>query len=88
MLYVTMIFIMFVQGVADSVQSQEDDSVLKCLIEMAEYTPKFLRPAIEQVFPFCLKVGIFTFIFNSFKGIHKASQNTIHLRCFCLQSMP
>ncbi|KAK7090444.1 importin-5-like [Littorina saxatilis] len=45
-----------IQGVADSVTSQEDDSVLKCLIEMAESTPKFLRPSIEQLFPFCLKL--------------------------------
>ena len=60
-----MIFVMFVQGVADSVQSQEDDSVLKCLIEMAEYTPKFLRPAIEQLFPFCLKVRISSLLFST-----------------------
>ncbi|KAK7467770.1 hypothetical protein BaRGS_00037007 [Batillaria attramentaria] len=45
-----------IQGVADSVEAQKDDSVLKCLIDLAENTPKYLRPQMEAIFPFCLKL--------------------------------
>ncbi|XP_076436016.1 importin-5-like isoform X1 [Babylonia areolata] len=45
-----------VQGISDSIQTQDDDSVLKCLIEVAENIPKFLRPALESIFDMCLKL--------------------------------
>lgn len=51
--------ILLFQGIADSVVAQEDDSVLKCLIEIAENTPKFLRPQMETIFPFSLKVSVY-----------------------------
>ena len=44
------------QAISESVTQQEDDSVLKCLIELAENVPKFLRPQGENVVAFCMKV--------------------------------
>ncbi|ESP04937.1 hypothetical protein LOTGIDRAFT_184912 [Lottia gigantea] len=44
------------EGIVDSVTAQDDDDLLKCLIELAENTPKFLRPQMENIIPFCLKV--------------------------------
>ncbi|XP_050394291.1 importin-5 [Patella vulgata] len=43
-------------AMVDSVSAQDDDDLLKCLIELAESTPKFLRPQMENIIPFCLKV--------------------------------
>ncbi|GFN79969.1 importin-5 [Plakobranchus ocellatus] len=45
-----------IQGITDSVVAQEDDSALKCLIELSENVPKFLRSHLENVFDLCLKV--------------------------------
>lgn len=45
-----------IQLINVSLSAQEDDSLLKCLIELAENVPKVLRPHMETVFPFCLKV--------------------------------
>ncbi|KAK6963036.1 Importin-5 [Biomphalaria glabrata] len=45
-----------IQGVADSITTQEDDSLLKCLIELSENVPKYLRSHIESVFELCLGV--------------------------------
>lgn len=35
----------------------DDDSLMKCLIELAENVPKFLRPQMDNIIPFCLKVN-------------------------------
>ena len=48
--------ILYLQAISESVTQQEDDSVLKCLIELAENVPKFLRPQGENVVAFCMKV--------------------------------
>ncbi|XP_071084426.1 importin-5-like [Haliotis cracherodii] len=45
-----------VQGVVESVNQQEDDALLKCMIELAENVPKYLRPQLESIIPLCLKV--------------------------------
>ncbi|GFR78745.1 importin-5 [Elysia marginata] len=45
-----------IQGITDSVRAQEDDSLLKCLIELSENVPKFLRSQLEHVFELCLEV--------------------------------
>ncbi|KAL3846795.1 hypothetical protein ACJMK2_017751 [Sinanodonta woodiana] len=45
-----------IQAVAESVEAQDDDSLLKCLIDLAERVPKFLRPQVENVMTLCLKV--------------------------------
>ncbi|VVC88649.1 unnamed protein product [Leptidea sinapis] len=46
----------FMQVVAKSIEKEEDDSALKVLIEIAEATPKFLRPQVEVIFQVCVKV--------------------------------
>ncbi|GAB1601055.1 importin-5-like [Argonauta hians] len=43
-------------GVAESVNSDHDDCLLKCLIELADNVPKFLRSHLELILPFCMKV--------------------------------
>ena len=47
---------MFFQAISESVTQQDDDSILKCLIDLAENVPKFLRPQAENVIAFCIKV--------------------------------
>lgn len=42
--------------VAESMQLQLDDTLLKLLIEMAETVPKFLRPQIVPVYEMCMKL--------------------------------
>lgn len=39
-----------------SIEKAEDDAALKVLIELAESTPKFLRPQLENIFQVCIKV--------------------------------
>lgn len=45
------------QCVVESVHI-DDDSLLKSLIDLAESTPKFLRPQLENIFSFVLTVEI------------------------------
>lgn len=45
-----------ISGVAESVNTKHDDCLLKCLIELADNVPKFLRSHLEGILPFCLKV--------------------------------
>ena len=40
----------------ESISLQEDDTLLKCLIDLAENTPKYLRTQMEGVFDICMKV--------------------------------
>lgn len=54
--------LIFLQGVAESVNTKHDDCLLKCLIELADNVPKFLRSHLEGILPFCLKVKI-SFLF-------------------------
>ncbi|XP_077987293.1 importin-5-like [Glandiceps talaboti] len=44
------------QGVADSVSIQDDDSLLKSLIELVESQPKLLRSQLENVITLTLKI--------------------------------
>ena len=44
------------QIIAASIESQEDDILLKSLVEVAETTPKFLRGQMEGLMALCLKV--------------------------------
>lgn len=41
---------------AKSIEAQDDQSLLKLLIDMAEKCPKFLRPQLEVIFEMCMKV--------------------------------
>lgn len=45
-----------INGVAESVSTKQDDCLLKCLIELADKVPKFLRGHLEGILPFCLKI--------------------------------
>lgn len=47
---------MFTQVVEQSTVKQDDDSLLKCLIELAESVPKYLKSHLEEVVRFALKV--------------------------------
>ncbi|XP_022901900.1 importin-5 [Onthophagus taurus] len=40
----------------ESIRQREDDALLKLLIELAENTPKFLRPQIVGIFDMCMNV--------------------------------
>lgn len=42
--------------IAESIQLQVDDTLLKQLIEMAETIPKFLRPQLVPVYEMCMKL--------------------------------
>ncbi len=44
------------QSVAESAAKQDDDSMLKCLIDLAENCPKYLRHQLEAVINLCMKV--------------------------------
>lgn len=41
---------------AESVKAEEDQTLLKLLIELAENCPKYLRPKIDFIFDMCIKV--------------------------------
>ncbi|ALC46856.1 Karybeta3 [Drosophila busckii] len=40
----------------ESIEAQDDQSLLKLLIDMTENCPKFLRPQLELIFELCMKV--------------------------------
>lgn len=41
---------------AESIQEQDDETLIKLLIDMAETVPKFLRPQLESIFEVCIGV--------------------------------
>lgn len=41
---------------ADSIKLEEDQTLIKLLIDMAENVPKFLRPQLENIFEMCINV--------------------------------
>ncbi|KAM7363450.1 karyopherin beta 3 [Cochliomyia hominivorax] len=41
---------------AESIEAQDDQSLVKLLIDMTENCPKFLRPQLEVIFEICMKV--------------------------------
>lgn len=45
-----------VQVIAQSVEKQDDEALLKVLIDLAESTPKFLRPQLENIMEMCMKI--------------------------------
>lgn len=49
---------MYKQVIAESVQQQDDDALLKSLIDMCESTPKFLRSQVTNILDMCLKVKL------------------------------
>ncbi|GBP06317.1 Importin-5 [Eumeta japonica] len=40
----------------ESIEAQDDQSLVKLLIDMTETCPKFLRPQLEVIFEICMKV--------------------------------
>ncbi|KAK4879979.1 hypothetical protein RN001_008125 [Aquatica leii] len=41
--------------IAESIQHQDDDALLKVLIDLCENTPKYLRPQLLPIYELCLK---------------------------------
>lgn len=41
---------------AESIREEEDQTLIKLLIDMAESVPKFLRPQLESIFEVCISV--------------------------------
>lgn len=58
-----------IQVIAESVEKNTDDSLLKCLIDLAESAPKFLRPQTNAIIQMCLKVLSSTEMENSWKHL-------------------
>ncbi|XP_060518606.1 importin-5 [Cylas formicarius] len=42
--------------IAENIQQQEDDTLLKVLIDLAENTPKFLRPQLLGIYDICISL--------------------------------
>nr|CAD7427512.1 unnamed protein product [Timema monikensis] len=42
--------------VLESVEKQDDDALLKCLIDLSETTPKFLRMQLDAILELCMKI--------------------------------
>lgn len=61
---------------AESVEKSDDEALLKCLIEMAETTPKFLRSHLEPIVEMCMKVCLFRPLWRKFiQSLHLASKS-------------
>ena len=45
------------QVVAESTESCDDDTALKCLIDLADKVPQYLRPQLDNIVVFCLKIA-------------------------------
>jgi hypothetical protein len=43
--------------IAESIEKEEDDTLLKCLIDTSESAPKFLRPQLDHILDLCMKVS-------------------------------
>ena len=59
-------FLLFYQAVRESVQASADDSVLKCLIDLADTCPKLLRANLEQILDLMLEVCFTEHLVNLF----------------------
>lgn len=44
-----------IQIIAESIQQQDDDTLMKCLVDLAENAPKFLRIQIEPLLQMCVQ---------------------------------
>ncbi|XP_071539871.1 importin-5 [Panulirus ornatus] len=45
----------FLQIIANSIMNGDDDALLKCLVDLAESCPKFLRPQVETILQLVIK---------------------------------
>lgn len=61
-----LVFSLFHQAVRESVQASADDSVLKCLIDLADTCPKLLRANLEQILDLMLEVCFTEHLLNLF----------------------
>uniref|UniRef100_A0A0K8TSJ3 Putative karyopherin importin beta 3 n=1 Tax=Tabanus bromius TaxID=304241 RepID=A0A0K8TSJ3_TABBR len=55
--------------VAESIEAQDDQTLLKLLIDLTETSSKFLRPQIEVIFEMCLKVFASTEVEDSWRHL-------------------
>ncbi|XP_071439915.1 importin-5 [Hetaerina americana] len=58
-----------IQVVAESIEKQDDDALLKSLIDVAETSPKFLRAQLEAIFELCMKVFSDTSVPDSWRHL-------------------
>lgn len=49
----------------ESVEKQSDNALLKALIDLAESSPKFLRPQIDTIMQMCMEVSSICHFFVS-----------------------
>lgn len=59
-----------INAVGLSVQQQTDDMLLKCLIDVAENVPKYLRPQIEAILDLAIKVAQPSLSFRPYRVIN------------------
>ncbi|CAH0556676.1 unnamed protein product [Brassicogethes aeneus] len=57
------------QVIGESVQQQEDDTLLKVLIDLAENTPKYLRPQLVNIYEMCMKIFTNNDALDSFRQL-------------------
>lgn len=58
-----------IQVLTESIEKQDDDTLLKVLIDMAECTPKYLRPQLQLIFEICMKVFSNTDVMDSWRQL-------------------
>jgi len=54
-----------IQIIMESVDKQEDEALIKSLIDLAEACPKFLRPRLDTILEMCIKVRFFIILWRS-----------------------
>lgn len=55
--------------IAESIEQQTDQTLIKLLIDMAENVPKYLRPQLESIFEVCMKVFSSTDVEDSWRHL-------------------
>ena len=55
--------------IAESIEEQNDQTLIKLLIDMAENVPKYLRPQLESIFEVCMKVFSSTDVEESWRHL-------------------
>ncbi|XP_050306794.1 importin-5 [Anthonomus grandis grandis] len=55
--------------IEDNIQLQDDDTLLKVLIDLAENTPKFLRPQLLNIYDLCMKLFSNSYALDSWRTL-------------------
>lgn len=76
--------------IMESVQQQDDDTLLKVLIDLAENTPKFLKPQLLPIYDLCMKIFCDTGTLDSWRQLAlevSIFDNMTHRHLFRLLSL-